>query len=162
MAENRMIRRSKHVLKTPWPEVILSKPLRLRTGYAICIPYCVAFVYSKKGNIVVKGYAQEVGDAINKRRWGNCVYYYTYWYHGCCRGEWSATPGIFVKKKRIGKRKKFLITVCTYHGDIVKVFRRMPKRWLQIYDYAVGTGLIATDTGLIATDTRGQIQEVDL
>ena len=107
--------------------------------------YTLCFVYSKyKGNVVLKGYYQEVQDYLKK----NYTHYYcnySLWYHGGNRDIWSFWKdgiGIF-EPSNTRKRVKWEIRPYTCGYDDVSLedsnkkalyFKRLPKRWIPEFD----------------------------
>lgn len=134
-------RRSKNTLQKPWPELVLGHYDKSKHGrFTNSSPYAVAFVYAKSGNIVVRGMPDEVQEVLNKeRRFGNCVYYLTFWGKEKYHGLWCGTPGIHVTKKSFGKRTKFHVEIAAgivggRQKWVRRYFRRMPRRWIKLYD----------------------------
>ena len=134
-------RNSKRPLTNPWPVIELD-----HFQGDLKEPYTVAFVYAKSGNVVVKGMSSTVGMEIDDvRRFGNCIYYATTWRAGIHRGIWLGTPGIFISRKKINRRRKFCINIFVGYVNeqaqsITRYFRRMPRRWLPLYDLAIVGG----------------------
>ena len=114
--------------------------------------YTLCFVYSKyKGNFVLRGYYEEVGEYL-KKNYTHYFYNMSLWHRGFNRdiwGFWKPNIGIFKpssreRMKSNNKRKK--IEVRTYSDwvwdkndeTIVKKislqFKRMPKRWIPDFD----------------------------
>ena len=123
--------------KTPqskFPEIVL--PNKGIKGHN---PYTFAFVYAEKGNILVKGYLQEVQEYLknfNQKYFVN----YTFYRGGVHRGYWK-----FYKKEvvifepetgRFGlkNRKKFEIRGYSNFENYEKVpvinLKRMPHKWI--------------------------------
>lgn len=103
-------------------------------------PFCIAFVYSKFGNFVVKGMSREVETYI-AQKFPFCFYKYTFWKNGESRGGWKTPNGLalYFSPKKIKNRTRFVVSMNTTNGwqsDIL-TFRNMPKKWLPIFDSAI-------------------------
>lgn len=110
--------------------------------------YTLCFVYSKyKGNFVLRGYYEEVGEYL-KKNYTHYFYNMSLWHRGFNRdiwGFWKPNIGIFKPSSRErmkpnNKRKK--IEVRTYNWlcgetseeNLSLQFKRMPKCWISDFD----------------------------
>ena len=126
--------------KTPdckFPEIVLPNK-----GYEGHNPYTFAFVYGEKGNVLVKGYLQEVQEYLKNL---NQKYFvkFTFYHQGEHRGYWKfykKEVGIFEPSH--GKRTKYSLKKYeirySYSFDnkekydkspIIKL-KRMPHKWI--------------------------------
>ena len=103
-------------------------------------PYCMAFVYCEEGAFIVKGMCEEVHTYI-AQRFPFSFYHYDYWADGKRRGGWRSPSGLslYFSPKRIGKRIKYVVSMNTKDGYQPEflTFRRMPKKWLPIFNRAL-------------------------
>jgi len=100
-------------------------------------PYTIAFVYHPEGSCVVKGMSREVRNYI-KNNFSRCIYYVTNWQNGKSRGYWSSTLALYIVRKIKG-RTRFVVSMRYKNGIYRKSvisFRRVPKKWLDIYNQA--------------------------
>ena len=99
--------------------------------------YTLAFVYSNKGNFLVKGYLDEVRDYV-KKNYKKYFVNYSLWSDGQHRDIWDFwkdSIGIH-KPSRFFKTNKweFRTYSCSYNPDrnIKKLyFKRLPKCWVK-------------------------------
>ena len=103
--------------------------------------YCLVFLYTKhSGNLIIKGYRNEVKEYIEK----NYTHYfanYTLWCRGHHRSIWTfwkddyyiITPA---RKKSKGKRSTCYKWVLTNYGkhEVRLEFRRFPKQWIKEFN----------------------------
>jgi len=125
--------------KTKWKEVV--GPYEIRSD-----PYCICFVYAKSGNFVLKGNWVNIRHDLWARKYGDCIFYRVIYGKGKHRGSWQGTPGITIKRPKIGKRRKYQISVfigdCNGQPNYLDLtFRRMPRRWLPAFDHTIGGSL---------------------
>lgn len=115
-------------------EVEVGKFRRLSDGERTQ-PFCIAFVYSKEGNFVVKGMMNEVKTYIEQRH-PFSFYRMTFWMNGKSRGLWMSPMALYISYKKIGRRNKFVVSMTTAKGHLSDFlsFRTMPKKWLPIFD----------------------------
>lgn len=102
-------------------------------------PFCIAFVYTKDGNHVVKGMTPEV-EAYIKEKFPRSFYRYTFWKNGISRGGWRAPRWfkLYFSQRIIGKRQKYIVSMQTKDGfKQLPAVRNLPKRWLPVYDEAI-------------------------
>jgi len=102
-------------------------------------PYTIAFVYHPEGNCIVKGMSQAVAKYISSN-FPRCIYYITYWSNGECRGFWTSPLSLYiVRRTRLNGKTRFVVDMRTKDGfkrDVLS-FRRVPRKWLDIYDQAI-------------------------
>lgn len=110
--------------------------------------YTIAFVFSKSGNFILKGYIKEVREYLKK----NCTHYLanlTLWHHGEYRDIWQFwKPNVYVnhntRKERIKLNRK-RITIVKYGDSKFKSnfptekkielnFKRLPQKWIPEYE----------------------------
>lgn len=102
-------------------------------------PFAMAFVYSPKGNVVVKGMSPDVTSYVQEH-YPQCVYNMTWFSKEGTRSMWTSPPTcpVFFRKIRCGNRIKTQIMVGVgNHVETVSIVRRVPKRWLPAYDKAI-------------------------
>jgi hypothetical protein len=108
--------------------------------------YCIAFLYTKtKGNLIVKGYYQEVEDYI-KNDYTHYFVNYTLWSNGQSRSIWSFwADGYYISApaRKKDKPSRFYDNKPSYKWRLRKffaddktelTFRRFPKRWIKEFD----------------------------
>ena len=101
-------------------------------------PFAIYFVIAPEGFFVVKGMCEEV-DHYVKVCWPRCIYRSTYWKGGISRGDWHVL-GLDMSiepKRRDGiwdHRYYFSGCINGVEQTDFMVVRRIPKRWLPIYD----------------------------
>ena len=135
-----------------WPEIVLGNcavpPKKDQFGRVIGpsqfndrSPFCMAFVYAKSGNVTVKGSSKDVHKYLyTERQLGNCIYNSVIWRKGYPRSMWRATPGIGISTEKNKKgRKIFKVLVQIGKLSIELKFRKIPHRWLRVFDKVVGT-----------------------
>lgn len=108
-------------------------------GYSLSQPFSIAFVYCQSGNkFVVKGFPDEVRNWIDANA-GKCIYYMSYWKKGESRGGWSSTCKLYLFSKKIRGRMRIEVSLINQKRELKKIgeFRRVPLRWLVIYNEAV-------------------------
>jgi hypothetical protein len=98
--------------------------------------FAIAFVYSSKGNFVVKGMYQEVENYI-KQHYPRSIYNLTLWADGKSRNIWYSNSRVYVSHREIKGHLKYEISVYS-NGKRIHVFsvRRVPHKWLDIYNDA--------------------------
>lgn len=109
-------------------------------------PYCIFFVYTPKENFVLKGMYDECKQYI-EQRYVRYIARYTMWKDGKNRGSWIACKDMYIRPYREGQlddfgfvdgRVKYKVTI--YHSSKKTwsefKFRRLPKKWLPVYDEA--------------------------
>lgn len=113
-------------------------PMYKKSGYgAKSEPFVIYFVYSKEGAFVVKGMSSRVESYVYQR-FPRCVYRYTMWSEGKSRGGWNSTMCVYIRpvENDAGKRRCEISVYndkkCMASIDV----RRVPKKWLSIYDMA--------------------------
>ena len=140
--EKRVKKKLKALNNKKYPEIEVPASGNRRWGGGA---YTLCFVYSKyKGNVVLKGYYQEVQEYLKK----NYTHYYcnfSLWYHGGNRDIWSFWKdgiGIF-EPTNTRKRDKWEIRpyTCGYKDTSLEdsnkkalYFKRLPKRWIPEFD----------------------------
>jgi hypothetical protein len=102
--------------------------------------YVLAFVYSNKGNFILKGYCEEVHEKLKSMtdlKWfanftlWNCRQHRSIWYF------WKKGVGIFTpqgvdeyQKRRNWEFRRYAELGQRSNGPVLK-FKRLPKRWVQ-------------------------------
>lgn len=101
--------------------------------------WVIAFVYSNRGNFVVKGYHDEVKDHLEDQRRNGMKFFvnYSMWDGGAHRDWWS-TSDSHIRISSPDKSNRFRWVV-TKRGEgwntLAELkFRRMPKRWIPEID----------------------------
>lgn len=94
--------------------------------------WCIAFVYSNRGNFVVKGYYREVVDRLDDMKGDGLRFFvcYTFWSAGKSRHFWyisARSAGLYAPDR---KNRKWRVKV----NDTVLSFRRIPRRWIAELD----------------------------
>lgn len=92
--------------------------------------WIIAFIYSNKGNFVMKGYYGEVMDQLKKM---DLKYFIniTMWNSGTCRNMWMfSADGVYMDVP--SKRNKWKWTIRKYKNSVYAElkFKRLPKRWI--------------------------------
>lgn len=100
-------------------------------------PFAIAFVYSDKGNFVVKGMERAVKKHI-ENHYPNSVYNMTYWKNGRSRGSWYSPRRIYIDLKEIaGGKRRYVISIVRDKKLVQKItVRRVPHKWLDAYNQA--------------------------
>ena len=105
--------------------------------------YTLAFVYSNKGNFLVKGYYREVKKYLNDKyiaKGHKFFVNYSLQYNGVNRDIWTTSNEnvtIFEpdrKSKTFRKWRFYKSNGIFGTGKTVFKFKRLPKRWLPIFD----------------------------
>lgn len=103
-------------------------------------PFAIYFVYCPNKFIIVKGMSEDVKKYVEEN-FPRAVYRYTYWKDGESRGYWASTTTIYFTPVDVGKRQKYQIWIQTGNSnETFKKFltvRRIPNKWLDIYNLAV-------------------------
>ena len=103
-------------------------------------PFCIAFVYAKQGNFIVKGMSKEVETYI-AQKFPYCFYNRTLWKDGKSRSHWATPRGLqlWITTRLIDERRKHVVSMATEKGfqEGILIFRNMPKKWLPIFDNAI-------------------------
>lgn len=99
----------------------------------------LAFLYSKKGNFVIKGYIKEVEEYI-KQNFTHYYVNYSLWHNGVNRDIWQFwkdcvtiySPEPKSKSRTSINKNKWTFAKYSHQGyyPIVE-FKRLPKRWVQ-------------------------------
>ena len=100
-------------------------------------PWCMAWVYTPVGNFFVKGMSQEVDDWIEKNV-AKGVYNKTYWLEGKSRNYWGSTRELMLYFRRMGSHRH-VVSLFREDGtyvEVAKTFRRIPHKWIPLYDEA--------------------------
>ena len=124
--------------KMKMKEIVVSEFHSCKGKYGFASPYAIAFVYHPDGNCVVKGMCDEVETYI-LQNFPQCFYNMTFWKDGKCRNLWRSPLKLYFTRKKIDGRRKFSVSMKTKKGkyiDLVTSFRRIPKKWLDIYNQA--------------------------
>lgn len=92
--------------------------------------WVIVFVYSNKGNFVLKGFMKEVQDELDKM---NIKYFanFSMWSSGKARSWWKvSTKNVYVDEP--SKRNKYKWELRKWLDNEKKVlrFKRLPKRWI--------------------------------
>lgn len=114
-----------------------------KTGYnfAESDPYEIAFMYTPDGSYVIKGMMVEVRNYM--KQFPKWVAHRTFWKDGSWRGYWELSQrGVYIIKKKNTDKNRVMFNISVfrngqlYHNIWV---RRVPRRWLSIYDDAICT-----------------------
>jgi len=141
-------------MKTQMKEIILeTMSLERKTSNA----WSIYFVYAPEGNFVIKGRNDKVEGYV-KENFPRCIYHYTYWRDGKCRGGWMSTVKNFLilspshrqgvqrrekedynyelynPRPRIQKYEVSVYDPTRRNPTQTMEFRRIPKKWLPEYD----------------------------
>ncbi len=100
--------------------------------------YTLAFVYSKSGNFLIKGYSEEVKEYLKKNH-THWFANFTFFHKGENRSFWKFwKEDIFISnndhrtRKRSGRKK---MTVSVYRNEQKNLnFKRLPKHWIPEFD----------------------------
>jgi hypothetical protein len=98
-------------------------------------PYTLAFVYAENGNLLVKGYIQEVNEYL-KTLGQKYFTRYTFYNQGEHRGHWKFyKDGVYISTPDIKRRKKDSKNKYEFVSYITKPittlkFKRIPNRWI--------------------------------
>ena len=103
-------------------------------------PFVIAFVYTPDGGYVVKGMQQEV-DTYIRQRFPKAIWNETHWKNGRSRSHWRSTHKIYIAQRRNPQRNNrpmYRISIFGPDKYLVQEFwvRRVPKKWLDVYDQA--------------------------
>lgn len=109
--------------------------------------YTIAFVYSNKGNFIVKGYLKEIRDYLNVEisKGLKFIVNYTLWSKNPYTGSkhhrdiWNSSnnnvsvfePDYKVKDKEF---RRYKWKIVNYNNDKELEFKRFPKRWIPEFD----------------------------
>ncbi len=102
----------------------------------------MCFIYSKRGNYIVRGFHKEVMEYI-KRNFTHYFMYVSMWDSGMSRGHWKFwKDNVTIFDPGDLNKKDHKFTVMTYKGnrygdDVEKVmikFKRLPKRWIPEFE----------------------------
>jgi hypothetical protein len=119
-------------------------------------PYCFAFVYSRKGNFLVKGMFSEVKEYIQENL-TDALVKYTFFHNGKSRGYWEfvnkqeyvlSGSGRTRCKRRLvyehderdkygrypGKRKGYVVLLRGEKRSKKLYFKRLPHKWIPEFD----------------------------
>lgn len=97
-----------------------------------------AFVYSNKGNFIVKGYYNEVDQYLENltRKGYKWFANFTLWYSGQSRNIWKFwKPGVYIQDPslyRNGKWTKWEVN--DFKTRKCLTFKRLPKKWIPEFD----------------------------
>ena len=114
-------------------------PTKSQWGFAS--PWTIAFVYNSDGkNYVVKGMCDDVRDYIDEH-FPKCFYNMTYWKNGCRCSSWSASSKLMLYFNQVhpfGGRQNMEVILFADSSQRPKIhyFRRMPHRWIPLFDEA--------------------------
>jgi len=105
-------------------------------GYQATQAFSIAFVYSDKGNFVVKGMSQAVESYI-PNYYPNSIYYISFWNNGKSRGYWRSTRNIYISLRELAGRYKYSIMIFR-DGKLFQEMnvRRVPHKWLDAFNKA--------------------------
>jgi len=103
--------------------------------------FTIVFVYTDNDeNYIIKGMSCRVDEYLKQYfRSTRIIYNKTYWDDGCRCSSWNSNCSIYFFDKKLPGHKKVEITVFeTGKSQPVKTLhvRRVPRRWLDIYDVA--------------------------
>jgi hypothetical protein len=93
--------------------------------------FCIAFVYSNRGNFVLKGYYREVEQELDSRRNGGLQYFanFTLWHAGQHRSIWRCTGGLALCEPDKSSKWRWTFRKWSTWDKNLR-FRRLPKRWV--------------------------------
>ena len=128
--------------KHHWPEILA--PNVTKKSWYKGGPFSICFVYSNKGNFVVKGWMGDIESylkgLINK---GYKFFYKLSMYHyGIERSGWFfykenihiRKPSLKVKNKKNKFNQPYHFTVYSLDNDLYYKFKRLPNRWIPEFD----------------------------
>jgi hypothetical protein len=103
--------------------------------------YTLAFVYSPKGNFLVKGYMREIEEYLDKR-FGRYFVRYTMYKHRQHRDifHFSNACGLYLGTPRLkhdGYCPRYIVRPFGAYKDITKTvlsFKRFPTKWIPEFD----------------------------
>lgn len=102
------------------------------------MPFVIVFVYSPEGFTVVKGMCDEA-VAYVRAKFVKAVYCITYWKNGCRATLWFSNQRIYFSPIR--KKNRQMTEILIYTDKVVApeklIVRRIPRRWLDVYDKAI-------------------------
>ena len=132
-------------------EIVLSGFVKTKSKWCGTDPWTIAFVYTPDGSFVVKGMLAAVKSHVDNH-FPKYVANYTFWHKHSCkmrvgwggalktRGYWKCSRGLYImERSSLDGHKKYEISVHDYAAgrDIHKItVRRVPRKWLDIYDKA--------------------------
>jgi hypothetical protein len=93
--------------------------------------YVIAFIYSNRGNFVLKGYHNEVQQELDSMNGLKYFVNFSMWASGTHRDWWQVSgKGIYIREP--DKSNKFKWTIYKYQDKIEQklTFKRLPKRWI--------------------------------
>jgi len=120
-------------------QVINLSEFESNTGY----PFAIYWVYTPTDSFIVKGMSYYVEEWLIKNVTKG-VYYYSYWRNGRSRGRWRVTGGLslFFRRDSHSKQKRWIVetvirdTQGKSHIKTIASFRRIPNKWIDLYDQA--------------------------
>ena len=105
--------------------------------------YCLAFVYSNKGNFILKGYLREIEEHLAQLKKVGYKYFVnlSLWAYGSHRDIWKfyIDQNIYIQRPRYNRQTKkwtkwsiyrFKTPDCDKPRGVIKEFKRLPKKWL--------------------------------
>jgi hypothetical protein len=100
--------------------------------------YTIAFVYSNKGNFVIKGYMKEVEEHLNTLKNKGYKYFvnFTLWHNGKHRSIWEFSMN-FVYIHKPGTISGYHWTISYINKNIERCtlkFKRLPKTWIKEFE----------------------------
>lgn len=99
-------------------------------------PFAIAFVYSDKGNFVVKGMENAVKKHI-ANHFPNSVYNMTYWKNGQSRDLWLSPKTIYINLREVNGKFRYVIEIFSDKKLVQRItVRRVPHKWLDAYNQA--------------------------
>ncbi len=99
-------------------------------------PFVIAFVYSDKGNFVVKGMEKAVVKHI-ANHFPNSIYNMTYWKKGTNFNSWQSPRAIYIFLKEVNGKHRQVISIFSNKKLVQEiVVRRVPHKWLDAYAQA--------------------------
>jgi len=128
-------------------EIVLSGFVKTRSKWSGTDPWTIAFVYTPDGDFVIKGMSEAVKTYV-KSHFQKYIVNYTFWKNKSCkmligwsripekRGYWSSSRNIFISDRELSGHKKYEINVRTENGTKIIQVRRVPRKWLDIYNQA--------------------------
>ncbi|MFW6173082.1 MAG: hypothetical protein ACOC5T_05000 [Elusimicrobiota bacterium] len=101
--------------------------------------FVMAFVYSNKGNFVVKGMDKEVRDYV-ETHFPQSIFNFVWYKNGKSRNMWLSPKKLllYIENIRCGKRSKYKIILFDQNKKqkTIGVFRKVPHKWLPEYNEA--------------------------
>lgn len=125
-----------------WNKIIEVEPNNKPTWYGGA--FTIAFVYSNKGNFIVKGYRKEVKDYLKSLHNKGYKYFvnYTLWSknwggqkaHRDIWDFWDEDYSLLSPSKKYSGKGWSKWVFYKYGGTVIKEFKRLPKKWIKEFE----------------------------